>query len=164
MTILWIYVFHFFSVYREIFCLFIDKQNVLSRGVGMLILLSSIKYFSIYFLEFCWRLILTAKLRMGGRLTTCTPTRFQGLRQGASRSVEVKIFNFIWWVAFVLDGVLSDRSNTTSQIVEQSCPNLFNVIPGLRRGVTWDQYSSFCILTHHWTSLKMWVCWDTLTI
>jgi hypothetical protein len=41
---------------------------------------------------------------------------FQGFRQGASRSVEVQFVNFIWWIAFVLDGVLSDRSNTTCQI------------------------------------------------
>jgi hypothetical protein len=41
---------------------------------------------------------------------------FQGFRQSASRSVEVQFVNVIWWVALVLDGVLSDRSNTTYQI------------------------------------------------
>jgi hypothetical protein len=41
---------------------------------------------------------------------------FQGFRQGASWSVEVQFVNFIWWVAFVLFGVLSDRSDTTCQI------------------------------------------------
>jgi hypothetical protein len=29
-------------------------------------------------------------------------------------SLTVQFINFIWWVAFVLDGVLSDRSNTVS--------------------------------------------------
>jgi hypothetical protein len=33
----------------------------------------------------------------------------------ALKSVEVQFINFIWWFAFVLDGVLSDRSKTTCQ-------------------------------------------------
>jgi hypothetical protein len=70
----------------------------------------------------------------------------QSFRQGASRSVEVQFINIIWWIAFVLDGVLSDRSDTACQIVG---PNLFNVIARFRSRVTWDQYSSFWILTGH---------------
>jgi hypothetical protein len=71
---------------------------------------------------------------MGGRLMACTLEREGGeevvkkiefhtnsstvprLSTTASRSVEVQFVYFIWWVAFVLDGVLSDRSNTTCQI------------------------------------------------
>jgi hypothetical protein len=44
---------------------------------------------------------------------------FQGFRQGASRSNEVRFVNFICWGTFVLDVVLSDshdRSKTTCQI------------------------------------------------
>jgi hypothetical protein len=41
-----------------------------------------------------------------------------GVIEGASRSVKVQFVNFNWWVAFVLDGVLSERSNTMCQIRE----------------------------------------------
>jgi hypothetical protein len=46
----------------------------------------------------------------------CIHGLFQGFRQGASRSVKVQFVNFISWVVFVLDVVLSDRSDTTCQI------------------------------------------------
>jgi hypothetical protein len=53
------------------------------------------------------RMASLANLRTDGRLMECTPT-FVRL------SAECFV-NFIWWSAFVLDGVLSDRSNTTCQ-------------------------------------------------
>jgi hypothetical protein len=48
-------------------------------------------------------------------------------------TVEVQFVNFIWWFAFVLDGVLSDRSDTMCQIGgiriesdnERKCKSIF---------------------------------------
>jgi hypothetical protein len=63
-----------------------------------------------------------------------------------NRVLEVLFVNFFLWLAFVLDGVLYNGSNTLCK---------FNVIPRPRRRATSYQYSSFWILTGPWTSLKI---------
>jgi hypothetical protein len=81
-------------------------------------------------------MVSSAKSRISGRRVH---RLFQGFRQGVSRSVEFQFVNFIWWVAFVLDEVLSDRSNYLSESIQ--CHSGVPDIKGL--------------LTGHWTSSNM---------
>jgi hypothetical protein len=74
----------------------ITHNMVLWRAARMSVIWSNLRMASL------------AKSRTDGRLMKCTPT-FVRL------SAECFV-NFIWWSAFVLDGVLLDRSNTTCQI------------------------------------------------
>jgi hypothetical protein len=65
-------------------------------------------------------------------MASSTESKTSGsFRQSASPSVEVQLFNFIWWFIFVLDGVLSDWSETIVSNWGTIYSLQFNLIPEL---------------------------------